>query len=149
MDIYRVSFIGHRQVSSVAFVEDQVERIAVDLMRQKNFVEFYLGRNGEFDIAAASGIKRAQDRVGHEKSALILVLPYKMKDLPYYQAFYDEVMLPVDPSVHFKAAITKRNEWMIENTDLLISYITKSEGGAYTTYRYAQTKGLQICNLAE
>ena len=149
MNIFRISFIGHRQISSVAFIENQVERLAAEFMRQADFVEFYLGRNGEFDIAAASGIKRAQKRIGHEKSALILVLPYEMKDLPYYQAFYDEVILPVDSSVHFKLAITKRNKWMVESTDLLIAYVTKPQGGAYHTLCYAQSLGRQICNLGE
>ncbi len=32
--------------------------------------------------------------------------------------------------VHFKSAITKRNEWFVENSDLLVAYVVRDYGGA-------------------
>ena len=63
-DIYRVSFIGHREVEHFREVEEQLERIVVELIKTKEYVEFYVGRNGEFDLMVASVIKRSQRDYG-------------------------------------------------------------------------------------
>ena len=50
MEIYRVSFIGHREVDRFRDVEDCIEEIVKNLIQEKEYVEFYIGRNGEFDF---------------------------------------------------------------------------------------------------
>ena len=50
MEIYQVAFIGHRRIDAYEHLEDRIEQIARDLIRQKEYVEFYVGRNGDFDI---------------------------------------------------------------------------------------------------
>ncbi|MBQ8441078.1 MAG: hypothetical protein IJX19_10475 [Clostridia bacterium] len=149
MDIYRVTFIGHRRIEQSRMIEDQIEVIAKDLLRQKEYVEFYVGRNGDFDISVASAIKRAQKAVGDHNSSLSLVLPYHVKDESYYGDFYDEVLLPIDGKTHFKSAITKRNEWMIDQAELLIAYVETESGGAYQALQYARKKGIFILNIAK
>ena len=148
MEIYRVSFIGHRELYRIRYIEDRIENLARDLLFKNEYVEFYVGRNGDFDISVASAIKRAQKDFGNHNSSLILVLPYHAKDEEYYEKFYDEVCLPIDSKTHFKAAITKRNEWLIDNSDLLIAYVETESGGAYKTMKYAEQKGVEIINIA-
>ena len=149
MNIYRVAFIGHREIYGHYRLEDKIEQIAKDLLREKEYVDFYVGRNGDFDISTASAIKRAQKAIGHHNSSLILLLPYSMKDEKYYEKFYDEIQYPIDSKTHVKAAITKRNRWMIENADLLVAFVEKGKkGGAMTTLKYAQSRCLKIINLA-
>ena len=148
-EIYRVSFIGHREIDRFRFVEEQLDKVIGELLRTKEYVEFYVGRNGDFDISVASAIKRAQNAVGHHNSCLILLQPYPMKDDEYYEKFYDEVQYPVDSKTHPKAAITKRNRWMVENAELLIAFVEEGrKGGAMTTLKYAHARGLEIINLA-
>ena len=149
MDIFRVSFIGHREVEKLALVENRVEEIVRDLIKTKEYVEFYMGRNGEFDTSAASVVKRVQNILGKENSSLSLVLAYHVKDEEYYEKYYDEILMPLDSSTHFKSAITKRNQWMIDNSDLLIAYVNKDFGGAYNTLKYAEKKGVNIINVAD
>ena len=149
LEIYRIAFIGHREIYGHYRLEDQIEQIARDKLYEKEYVEFYVGRNGDFDISVASAIKRAQKAVGHHNSCLILLQPYPMKDDEYYEKFYDEVQYPVDSRTHPKAAITKRNRWMIENAELLVAFVEEGRnGGAMTTLKYAQTRGMEIINLA-
>lgn len=64
MEIYRVSFIGHREVDDFFFVEDQVYSVVRELINTKEYVEFYVGRNGEFDTLVASVIKRVKREMG-------------------------------------------------------------------------------------
>ena len=149
VDIYRIAFIGHRETYGHYRLEDQIEQIARDKLYEKEYVEFYVGRNGDFDISVASAIKRAQNAVGHHNSCLILLQPYPMRDDEYYEKFYDEVQYPVSFKTYPKSAITKRNKWMVDNSELLVAFVEEGrKGGALTTLKYAEKKGVPIINLA-
>ncbi len=77
MEICRVAFFGHRDFSAHVEVEQQLYPILRELLQTRSYVEFYIGRDGEFDTFVASVIKRAQRTFGNENSELILVLPYR------------------------------------------------------------------------
>lgn len=53
MDIYTVSFFGHRLVERASEIEVGLEILLHDLIMQKQYVEFLVGRDGEFDLLAA------------------------------------------------------------------------------------------------
>ena len=144
-DIYRVSFIGHREVENFREVEEQLERIVVELIKTKEYVEFYVGRNGEFDLMVASVIKRSQRDYGYANSYLILVIPYPIANLEDMEKYYDEVMYPVELyQVHYKSAITKRNQWMVDHSDLLVAYVIREKGGAYACMKRALENGVPV-----
>ena len=147
MDIYRVCFIGHREIPDIRETEEKLQTVVEELIRQNYYVEFYVGRNGIFDVSVASAIKRAQNKCGHENNSLILVLPYSHKDIEYFKYYYDEVIFPVPPKTHFKAAIKKRNEWMADNSDMLIAYVSKESGGAYEMLKYAELQKTTIIKI--
>ncbi len=145
MEIYRVSFIGHREIDDFSFVEEQLYIVIADLIRSKEYVEFYVGRNGEFDILVASVIKRAKREIWDCNSSLILVLPYPVANTEDYEKFYDEVIYPQElKRVHFKSAITKRNEWFVEHSDLLVAYVVRDRGGAAQCLKKGQSSGIEI-----
>ncbi len=147
-EIYRVSFIGHREIDRFHFVEEQLDRIVGELIRTKEYVEFYVGRNGEFDTMAASAVKRAQKAYGTANSSLILVIPYAVADMDFLEKFYDEIWLPEELyKVHYKSAITKRNEWFVDHSDMLIAYVRKDKGGAATCLKKAQQVNIDIVRL--
>ena len=89
-EIYRVTMIGHRIVEDFD-IEEKLYDLFKNMLRTKKYVEFYLGRNGDFDILAASVIKRLQKNYRNDNSALILVFPYPVKDYEYYEKYYDEM----------------------------------------------------------
>ena len=148
MDVFRIAFIGHRELRAISYIEKELEEIVSKKLFEKEYVEFYVGRNGTFDIVVASVIKRMQSAYGNHNSSLILVLPYSTKNHVYYEKFYDEIEYPLPRNTHYKAAIGKRNEWLVDNADLLISFVKNNAGGAYETLRYAEKKGVAIINLA-
>ena len=148
MEFYRVALIGHRNLQNNSSIEKTLENLIRNLLSQKEYVEFYIGRNGDFDILAASVIKRLQKAVGTENSSLILVLPYHNKDEEYYENYYDEICFPIEENNHFKSAITKRNQWMIEQADFVIGYVERPSGGAAKALRYAEQHGIKTINLA-
>lgn len=148
VEIYRVAFIGHRVISNILQIEYELEKIIKELMCSHTFVEFYIGRNGDFDIIAASAIKRACKNCNSNNCELILVLPYANKDECYFEHYYDNILYPIDSKTHYKNAIQKRNEWQIDNTDLLIAYVEPDRtGGALKTLQYALKTNTPTINL--
>ncbi len=148
MEIYRVAFFGHRRIYNIREIEERLVPILEDLICKHEFVEFYIGRNGDFDEFAASVIKSVQKRLDRGNSALILTLPYTVRDIEYYEEYYDEIVIPDAVSnAHPKGAITLRNKWMAETCDFVICYIEREEGGAYATVRYAKKNEKYVINL--
>ena len=45
LDIYTVSFFGHREVDHFRDVERQVELLVEKLIEEKEYVDFLVGRN--------------------------------------------------------------------------------------------------------
>ncbi len=150
-EIYRVSFIGHREITyDFRYVEEALDRVISEVTRNKEFVEFYVGKNGDFDTMVASAVKRYQNRTGKENSALILVIPYEVANMDCYEKFYDEIIFPDELyGVHFKSAITKRNEWLVDHSDMLIAYVNKDGGGSSKCLKYAEKQGIKIENMGE
>ncbi|MBR1676592.1 MAG: hypothetical protein IJ706_04695 [Clostridia bacterium] len=145
MEIFRVSLIGHRIVDHFTPVEEQLEEIIKKYLDEKEYVEFYIGRNGDFDILAASVIKRVQKDYGKANSSLILIIPYPIANVEDMEKYYDEVWYPAElQDVYYKAAITKRNEWFVKNSDELIAYVIRNEGGAYKCLRKAIDENVSI-----
>lgn len=93
MDLFTVSFFGHRIVPEFWKAEARVESLIHTLLLEKEYVEFLVGRNGDFDQIVSSAVKRQQRRVRDDNSALILVLPYptaELRDnLENFEAYYD------------------------------------------------------------
>ena len=149
-NIYRIVLFGHRNFNDFRTLDEYLYPFLKDIIMSKHFTEIYIGRNGEFDIYAATIVKRVQNSIGKANNEFICVLPYIEKDIEYYEKYYDHVMIPeCIEQIHPKGAITKRNQWMTEQADLFICYINHKEGGAYSTLKYAKKLQKEIINLAE
>lgn len=98
----------------------------------------------------ASVIKRAQRDYGKANNSIILVIPYPIANMEDMEKYYDEVMCPSELyNVHYKSAITKRNEWLVNNSDILIAYVERDCGGAYECLKKAQQKSLSIVRIRQ
>lgn len=151
MDSFTVSFFGHRKVYNVLQAEAAIEKYVKKLISEKPYVEFLVGRDGEFDILVASVIRRQKREYRSDNSALTWILPYPTSDFynneKEYRSYYDEI--EICEGSHFKSAHRIRNRKMIDRSDLVICYVEHDSGGAYQALRYAQGKRKMIVNLAE
>ena len=147
-EIYRVAFFGHRVLHDMRKVEERLQPIVENLLRTNEYVEFYIGRQGEFDECVASVIKQSQRAISKDNSVMILTLPYTVKDIEFYEEYYDEIIIPDIGRPHPKVAITLRNQWMVDAADLVIAYVENSSGGAYKAMSYAKKMCKPIINIA-
>lgn len=153
MEIFTVSFFGHRQVEDFALVEERAERLVGELITGKPYLEFLVGRNGEFDQMIASCLLRAKRKWRDDNNFLVLVLPYPTAEyrgnVSSFESYYDEIEICGQAAEgHFKSAIQTRNRYMVDRSDLVVCYV-KRPGGAYQTICYAEQKRKAIINLAE
>ena len=147
------TFAGHREVYQANSSELLDEAISKIINTDDNF-RFLVGDMGEFDGMCSSAVRRAKRNYPNKEIRLELILPYLTHELNenklYYETSFDDVVIPIElAGVHYKSSITKRNRWMVEQSDWLIAFVYRDFGGIYTTLRYAEKKGLQIINLAK
>ena len=154
LNIYTVAFFGHRYIDNPLKVEELLETKIRKLINEKEYVEFLVGRNGDFDRCASSAILRVRKNVRANNSALVLMLPYAtaeyLNNEEYFNGYYTDVEISYKASIaHPKAAIQIRNREMVTRADLIICYVEENSGGAYKTVQYAEKVSKTIINLAE
>lgn len=134
-----VTFCGHREVQEPEKVRnwlyETVERLILD-----GADCFYLGGYGQFDSMAADVVRELKQKYKHITS--VLVLPYI--DREYYASGYDESIYPPLENVPRRYAISRRNDYMVDNADVVVTYVVFSFGGAYKTMRYAERKRKRV-----
>ena len=149
MTVYTVSFFGHRILYDSIRIEEQLEELVRELLRTKQYVEFLVGKDGDFDILVASVIRRCKRECRSDNSSLVWVLPYMTADFRdnenSYREYYDEI--EVSSGTHYKAAFQQRNRALIDRSDLAVFYVEKKEGGAYSTMKYAAVLVVEMINL--
>ena len=152
--LYTVSFFGHRIIEDFNRAEAKAEALIRNLILQKEYVEFLVGRGGDFDQIVSSAVKRLQRRIRDDNSALVWVLPYPTAELRNHEesfsAYYDKIEIcDAAQNSYPKRAYQIRNRQMVDRSDLVVFCVEHNSGGAYQTMRYAQKQGKQIINLAE
>lgn len=154
MNTYTVCFFGHREIDNLFEVEEKLEEQIRSLLESKEYVEFLVGRNGEFDQLVSSTVRRVKRDYRDDNSSLVLVLPYLSAEYENneetFQEYYDEVEICQSSSAaHFKAAMQIRNREMVDRADLVLCYIERQNGGAYQTVLYAKKHNKKVVNLAD
>lgn len=140
---------GHRTI--LKNIENSLYA-AVLSAAQEGCKTFYTGGMGDFDAQFSSAVRKLKNQF--PGITLICVKPYFTNDIntnrDYYAAMYDNIIIP--PAIvgtHYKRAITARNRWMVDNSDLIISYIVRNYGGAADTVNYAKRTDKRIISFVE
>ena len=145
-----ITFCGHSDFLFSDYVKQQLKNILLNEIRKNPTCKFYLGGYGDFDGLCLRTLKELKN--DFPEIELIFITPYLDKNyskLEFAKYYYDEVIFPPLENVPRKFAILKRNEWMVNEADLVLSYVTYSWGGAAKTLEYARRKKKTFINLAE
>ncbi len=153
INVYTVSLFGHRELSDAFEAERRLEKLVGELIRTKEYVEFLVGHNGDFDTLASSVIRSEMSANDYGNSSLILVLPYLtaeyLNNEESFKAYYNEIEIcEKSADAHFRAALQIRNRYMIDRSDLVVCYVERKVGGAYNALRYAEKNKIPFINLA-
>ena len=154
MKILTVAFFGHRHIENSRHIERLIEQCVQNLIDENEYVDFIVGRNGDFDMCVSSAISRVRERYRSNNSSLILVLPYPtaeyLNSKEYFHEFYSYVEISDKAAAsHPKSAIKIRNKEIADRADLIICYLTKNQGGAYDAVTYCQKTSKPIINISK
>ena len=154
LNIYTVAFFGHRYIDNPFLIEERLEEQIYKLLSEHEYVDFLVGRNGDFDQYVSSTVLRVRKRYRDDNSSLILMLPYPtaefMNNEESFHNYYTEVEISYAASkAHPKSAIQIRNREMVDRADLVICAIEKETGGAWQTVQYAMKQEKPVINLFE
>lgn len=154
MNIYTVSFFGHRHLSDQFAIEEHLDPILRDLINNKEYVEFLVGRDGDFDQLVSSAIIRAKEKYAYGNVSHILVLPYERADYrdnkESFEQYYDEVEICTgSQDAYPKAAIGVRNRAIVDRSDMVICLVERRSGGAYDAVKYAKQQAKIVKNLSK
>lgn len=152
LDIFTVAFFGHREINDPFKIEERLEEEIYRLLGEKEYVDFLVGRDGEFDQFASSAVLRVRKQYRDDNSSLVLVLPYAraeyLNNEESYHDYYSDVEISYAASkAHPKAAIQIRNREMVDRADLILCCIEREKGGAWQTVQYAIKQEKDIINL--
>lgn len=139
-----VSFFGQKDTPST--VKPLLEQTVQRLIKENEDITFLVGTHRAFDLMAQSVLKNAAER--YPRASCYIVLSY----------------LPVDNSKQYelptlcpegiecapkKFAITFSNNYMVNECDTVLCYISHDWGGAAQFVEKAKKKGKAIVNLAD
>lgn len=134
-----VTFCGHSEITNSDKIKDWLSLVIKNLIEQ-GAKKFYIGGYGDFDNLVLNIL--LQQKNFYPDIELILVLAYlnTSKDT----SKYDSTVYPPLESTPPKFAILKRNQWMVEISDIIVSYVVHDWGGASKTLKYAKRKKKKI-----
>lgn len=136
----KISFAGHSMISINSGVKEIVkEQIRVNIKNEET-ITCYLGGYGEFDAICASACKELREE--YNNIEIIYVTPYMNFSAQEIQCcdLYDAIIYPPIENVPLRFAISKRNEWMMINADIIIAFVNRDYGGAYKSLQIAKRR---------
>ena len=138
-----VTFCGHGDTSITPDLTMWLTN-TIEAQIEAGATQFYLGGYGAFDRAAASVVWKLKEKYPHITSTL--VLPYL--DHQVDASHYDDTTYPSLENVPRRFAILRRNEWMVDVSDVVIASVDHGWGGAAQTLTYAIKKHKTIFNYS-
>lgn len=152
MEVFTVSFFGHRMIDDVLEIENRLEQLIRTLLSEHEYVEFLVGRDGEFDQLVSSAIRRCKREYRSDNSSHIWVLPYLTAEYrdnkESFRDYYDEIEVCESAAgSHYKNAHQTRNRAMVDRSDLVVFCIQHESGGAWQTMKYAKKQNIPYINL--
>ena len=138
------TFFGHRDTP--ASIRPLLKNTLLNLIEQNNVKKFFVGNQGNFDAMVYSLLKELGLSHGVDFSIVLAYMPTKP------DSFVDanNTILPEGiETAPRRFAIEFRNRWMVDQSDIVVTYVSRSFGGAAKFKALSQKKGKKIVELTE
>ena len=138
-------FFGHKNVNSN--LTECLLPILNELITE-GVDSFLVGNQGSFDSIVLHTLRLLKEKHPHITYHIVLAyMPGAKQEYSSYDPM--ETLYPEGlESVHPRFAISWRNKWMIQEADVVVTYITHSWGGAAQFAELAERKKKRVINIA-
>ncbi len=132
-----ITFFGHR--NALSNIKPYIREILIDFIENQNAVKFYVGNNGHFDHIVGTVLREL--KTVYKNIDYAVVLPYINKKPNEFDDYTDTIFPEGIENVPPHFAICWRNEWMINNSDTIITFVEHNLGGAAKYQAIALKRG--------
>lgn len=134
------TFFGHKD--SPDSIYPVLEKTIAEAMKKYPDIQFYVGHNGHFDGMARTALKK----LSAPYTVVLAYLPGRDEGLfSGEDTLYPEGM----ENVPKRFAISRRNKWLVNNSDMVIAYICHTASRAAEFVKYAKRHGKIVINIAD
>ena len=144
------AFTGHRVVAN-AFNKERLKEEIFNAI-ERGFDTFLVGMAVGFDTIAFQILEKIRETIDIK---IVACIPCKNQDLKFNIAQkkeYQRMVTSADYRIVLSESYTNtcmmdRNKFMVDNSSLLIAYVTKTFGGSFKTKEYAKDNGIEVIEL--
>ena len=139
-----VTFFGHKDTPKNT--EPTLQTTLVDLIENHDATEFYVGNNGNFDTMVRHQLENLSQTYPITYNIVLAYIPTKKSE---YDSFTNTLLPEGIETIPKRFAISYRNKWMIQQADVVVTYVTHSFGGAAQFKAMAERQGKTVIELSE
>ena len=137
------TFFGHKDTPKE--IEPTLRSTLIDLIENKNVTVFYVGNNGSFDTMVRRQLEDLSQIYPITYSVVLAYLPTEKNN-------YDNLTNTIYPegleTVPKRFAISWRNKWMIQQSNIVVTYVTHSFGGAARFKEMAERQNKNVVDVS-
>lgn len=137
------TFFGHRDCPSD--LKPLLKYVILDLIATHGVDMFYVGHQGGFDSLVRGVLRELEQEYSDVHYAVVLA--YAPSKHPTLGNTSDTMLPEGIELVHPRYAISRRNNWMLQQSDFVIAYVAHSWGGAARYMQKAIRSGKIVINL--
>ena len=138
------TFFGHKDTPKE--IEPTLRTTLVDLIENHGATEFYVGNNGNFDTMVRRQFENLSQTYSITYNIVLAYIPTKKSEYDDYTNTILPEGIETSPK---RFAISYRNKWMIQQSDVVVTYVTHSFGGAAQFKAMAKRQGKTVIELSE
>ena len=136
------TFFGHRDAPES--IKPLLRKVLLKLIENQGITQFYVGHQGNFDTMARSLLVEFEQTHGIRYEIVLAYLP-KKENMP---SAAEHTILPEGiETVPPRFAIEYRNKWMLDHSDIVVTYVRRSFGGAAKFKEMAQKKKKTVIEI--
>ena len=138
------TFFGHKDTPKN--IEPTLRATLVDLIENHGTNMFYVGNNGSFDAMVRRQLEALSDTYQITYNVVLAYLPAKKSE---YDDYTNTILPDGIETAPKRFAISYRNKWMVEQSDVVVTYVTHGFGGAAQFKALAQRQEKTVIELSE
>ncbi len=135
-----VTFFGHRDTPKET--EPALRLTLIDLIENKNATVFYVGNHGNFDAMVRRQLDDLSKTYPIKYYVVLAYMPGKNNEPDEHSILPEGI-----ETVPHRFAINYRNKWMLNMSDIVVTYVTRKFGGAWAFKKMAERQNKTVVNL--
>ena len=136
------TFFGHHDCPPE--IKPKLREVLTELIEKRNVDMFYVGNSGAFDRLVRSVLRELTQKYSHISYAVVLSRLPEGRD---GEDFSDTILPEGIEEAPPRFAISWRNKWMLSKAELVVTYVTRSWGGAWQFSEKAKSRGKIVIEL--